>query len=49
MEKYIYNDGKRITSEEAHALKDKSKLSSSDKEIKKEVNKNERPNTNKRD
>ena len=32
--KYIYNNGKKITSEEAHALSDKSKLCSSDKEIK---------------
>ncbi len=32
--KYIYNNGKKITSEEAHALKDKSGLCSSDKEIK---------------
>lgn len=32
--KFIYNNGKRITSEEAHALADKSGLSSSDKEIK---------------
>jgi len=34
MEKYIYNNGKEITSEEAHKLEDKSKLCSSDKKIK---------------
>ena len=34
MGKYIYNDGEEITEEEAHALEDKSKLCSSDKEIK---------------
>ena len=39
MGKFIYNDGVRITEEEAHALEDKSKLCSSDKEIKKEVKK----------
>lgn len=39
--KHIYNDGKEITPEEAHALKDKSGLCSSDKEIKvKKVKKN---------
>jgi len=32
--KYIYNNGKKITKEEAHKLIDKSKLCSSDKEIK---------------
>jgi len=31
---FYYNDGKKITMEEAHALKDKSKLIVSDKEIK---------------
>ncbi len=41
MKKYIYNNGKEITSEEAHTLEDKSGLSSSDKPIKtkKEVKK----------
>lgn len=34
MGKYIYNDGEEITAEEAHALKDKSGLCSSDKEVK---------------
>ena len=31
---YYYNDGKKITPEEAHELKDKSKLIVSDREIK---------------
>lgn len=30
---FYYDDGKKITSEEAHALKDKSKLIVSDKAI----------------
>jgi len=34
MEKFIYNNGKKITEEEAHKLADKSGLCSSDKEIK---------------
>ena len=34
MEKYIYNNGKKITPEEAEKLEDKSGLCSSDKEIK---------------
>lgn len=39
---FYYNDGKNITMEEAHALKDKSLLIVSDKEIKAEKPKKEK-------